>query len=285
MIFPECLGIRRLPVEVLEKIFSYVDDTDVISAAHASLLWNNVCQRIARKRCGEKVPQDILTEMMSEQEWGAVDWVELWRCWVTSSVSPAQSETCRLVPRLLRLPRQVSTSVTDGNFVFAGSEDGTLELRDIYRDNFLARTNIQDGKVHSISLVKSFNIVLVAGDTRLHFLRVCVRTQTWTELRTDFILHLGPNKNVSVFGPRFSASNTERFINVYEIFYVGQAVRTSLICEIDQVRRDDNRIKIMIVMIIIGSTELGPVEVMAGEDHRHEQQGGDPGLQSPGSLR
>ena len=107
---------------------------------------------------------------------------------------------------------------------------------DINQDNFVVRTNISDGKVHSISLVKSFNVVLVAGDTRLHFLRVCVRTQTWTELRSDFILNLGPNKHVSVFGPRFSASNTERFINVYEIFYVGQTVRTSLLCEIDQVR-------------------------------------------------
>ena len=71
MIIPESQGIRRLPVEVLEEIFSYVDDTDVISAAYASLQWNNVCQRIARKRCGQKVPQDILTEMMSEQEWAA----------------------------------------------------------------------------------------------------------------------------------------------------------------------------------------------------------------------
>ena len=235
MIIPESQGIRRLPVEVLEEIFSYVDDTDVISAAYASLQWNNVCQRIARKRCGQKVPQDILTEMMSEQEWGAVDWVELWRCWVTSSLSTAHTDTCRLVPRLLKLPSQVTTTIIDGNFVFAGGEDGTLELRDINQDNFVVRTNISDGKVHSISLVKSFNVVLVAGDTRLHFLRVCVRTQTWTELRSDFILNLGPNKHVSVFGPRFSASNTERFINVYEIFYVGQTVRTSLLCEIDQV--------------------------------------------------
>ena len=231
----ESLGIQRLPVEVLEQIFNYVDDTDVISAAYASLQWNNVCQRIARKRCGEKIPQDILTEILSEQEWGVVDWVELWKCWVTSSVRTVQSDSSHLVPRLLKLPSQLTTTVIDGNFVFAGGDDGSLELRDIKQDNFVARTNICDGKVHSISLIKSFNIVLVAGETRLHFFRVCVRSQSWTELRSDFILNLGPNKHLSVFGPRFSASNNERFINVYEIFYVGQTVRTSLICEIDQV--------------------------------------------------
>ena len=235
MIISECQGIRSLPVEVLEQVFSYVDDTDIVSAAYASLQWNSVCQRVARKRCGEKIPPDILTEILSEQEWGVVDWVELWRSWVSSSITTDQSSTSHLVPRLLKLPSQLTTTVIDGNFVFAGGEDGTLELRDINQDNFVARTNICDGKVHSISLIKSFNIVLVAGDTRLHFLRVCVRTHSWTELRSDFVLHLGPNKHLSVFGPRFSASNTDRLINVYEIFYVGEIVRTSLICEIDQV--------------------------------------------------
>ena len=235
MLISESQGIRGLPVEVLEQIFSYVEDTDIVSAAYASLQWNNVCQRVARKRCGEKIPQDILTEILSEQEWGVVDWVDLWRCWVTSSVTSSPHLTSHLVPRLLKLPSQLTTTVIDGNFVFAGGEDGTLELRDINRDNFVVRTNICDGKVHSISLIKSFNIVLVAGETRLHFLRVSVRSQTWTELRSDFILKLGPNKHLSVFGPRFSASNSERLINVYEIFYVGEIVRTSLICEIDQV--------------------------------------------------
>ena len=107
MIITESQGIRRLPVEVLEKIFSYVEDIDVISAAYASLQWNNVCQRIARKRCGKKIPQDILTEILSEQEWGVVDWVELWKCWITSSLSTAHPDTSRLVPRLLKLPNQV----------------------------------------------------------------------------------------------------------------------------------------------------------------------------------
>lgn len=50
-------GVLKLPVEVLEEIFSYVDDHDVINAAHANVQWNNVCQRIARKRCADKIPQ------------------------------------------------------------------------------------------------------------------------------------------------------------------------------------------------------------------------------------
>ena len=51
------IGVMKLPVEVLEEIFSYVDDHDVINAAYASLQWNTVCQRIARNRCATKIPQ------------------------------------------------------------------------------------------------------------------------------------------------------------------------------------------------------------------------------------
>ena len=113
MIISECQGIRSLPVEVLEQVFSYVDDTDIVSAAYASLQWNSVCQRVARKRCGEKIPPDILTEILSEQEWGVVDWVEVWRCWVSSSLDttdPRVTGDCPgpgHVTRLVTLPTQV----------------------------------------------------------------------------------------------------------------------------------------------------------------------------------
>ena len=50
-------GVMRLPAEVLEEVLSYVDDHDVINAANSSIQFNNVCQRIARKRCALKIPQ------------------------------------------------------------------------------------------------------------------------------------------------------------------------------------------------------------------------------------
>ena len=50
-------GVMRLPAEVLEEVLSYVDDHDVINAANSSIQFNNVCQRIARKRCAMKIPQ------------------------------------------------------------------------------------------------------------------------------------------------------------------------------------------------------------------------------------
>ena len=103
-------GVMRLPAEVLEEVLSYVDDHDVINAANSSIQFNNVCQRIARKRCALKIPQvgpfypydyclsikhdnmqDILTEILSEQEWGVVDWVEVWKCWVSSSLDTCHS--------------------------------------------------------------------------------------------------------------------------------------------------------------------------------------------------
>ena len=34
---------------------------------------------------------------------------------------------------------------------------------------------------------------------------------------------------------RFSAADSQSIVNVFEIFYVGQIVRTSLICEVKQV--------------------------------------------------
>ena len=119
--------------------------------------------------------------------------------------------------------------------MYTGTEDGSLEVRDINRGNMVMRTNIQDGKVYSISLIKCFNILLVAGETSLHFYRPDLVTGRWTKLRSDFMMHLGGNKHLSVFGPRFCASDSDNVINVFEIFYVGQIVRTSLISEIKQV--------------------------------------------------
>ena len=59
MIIAECEAgaVTRLPAELLEQILGYVEDEDVINAAHASLQWNNVCQRVARRRCADKIPQ------------------------------------------------------------------------------------------------------------------------------------------------------------------------------------------------------------------------------------
>lgn len=119
--------------------------------------------------------------------------------------------------------------------MYTGTEDGSLEVRDINRGNMVMRTNIQDGKVYSISLIKCFNIVLVAGETNLHFYRPDLMAGRWTKLRSDFVLLLGSNKHLSVFGPRFCASDSANVVNVFEIFYVGQIVRTSLISEIKQV--------------------------------------------------
>jgi len=231
-------GVTALPAEVLEEIFSYVSDEDIINAANANLQWNSVCQRIARQRCAQKIPQDILTEILSEQEWGVVDWVEVWRCWVTCQL---HTDTCHSWPdaqqqytRIIKLPSQVTSTAIDGSLVYSGSDDGVLELRDINQENCVIRGNIQDGKVNSISLLKCFNIVLVAGESSLHFLRPDFVSRSWQRLRSDFMMTLGTNKHLSVFGPRFSAADSQSVVNVFEIFYVGQIVRTSLICAVKQ---------------------------------------------------
>ena len=226
-------GIQSLPVEVLEEIFNYVDDKDVICSAYVSLRWNDVCQRVARYRCAQKVPQDILTELLSEQEWGVVDWVEVWSCWVGSKIKMG-SEDITGNPKAVLLPREVSASVMDGSLVYSGNDEGMLEMRDISRKNFVIRTHINEGKIHSIGLVKSFHLVLVATENNLHFFMMNFVGQTWDKLQPDFNLDLGPNKHLSIFGPRFCASDDDKVIHVYEIFYVGQTVRTDRICEISQ---------------------------------------------------
>ena len=129
--FSSSSGVMRLPAEVLEEVLSYVDDHDVINAANCSIQFNNVCQRIARNRCALKIPQvrvflhlnlsiqlindilqDILTEILSEQEWGVVDWVEVWRCWVGSGLVTcyrawAEDTGPGHVTRSIPLPSQV----------------------------------------------------------------------------------------------------------------------------------------------------------------------------------
>jgi len=233
IIIEKDVGIHSLPVEVLEEIFNYVDDKDLISSACVCLRWNDVCQRVARYRCAHKVPQDILTELLSEQEWGVVDWVEVWSCWVGSKIKIG-SEDLTDTPMVVPLPQEVTASAIDGSFVYSGNDEGTLEVRDVSRKNAVIRTNINDGKIHSIGLVKSYGLVLVASDTNLHFFTVNFVGRTWDKLQPDFSLGLGPNKHLSIFGPRFCASDDDKVIHVYEIFYVGQTVRTDRICAISQ---------------------------------------------------
>ena len=137
-------GVMRLPAEVLEEVLSYVDDHDVINAANSSIQFNNVCQRIARKRCALKIPQvgpfkpydyllsiehdnmqDILTEILSEQEWGVVDWVEVWRCWVSSSLDTCHSAWSEdmgpgHVTRSIQLSSQVSNMTAHTYYYYSG---------------------------------------------------------------------------------------------------------------------------------------------------------------------
>ena len=227
-------GIHNLPVEILEEIFSHVGEKDLVALAYVSVRWNNICQRVARCRCAEKIPQDILTELLSEQEWGFVDWVEVWRDWVGSQIKAGVDYEETGCPRMVRLPQEVTATAIDGSFVYSGTDDGTLEVRDISRKNFVIRSRIDDGKVHSIGLVKSFDLVPVACETYLHFFSINFFARTWDKLHPDFSLILGQNKLVSVFGPRFCASDNEKTLHVYETFYVGQTVRTDKICEIKQ---------------------------------------------------
>ena len=76
-----------------------------------------MCQRVARCRCSENIPDDILTEILAQQvvirnieslvilelfekrtlstlsktttqAWGDVDWVAVWEAWVGSGLLP-----------------------------------------------------------------------------------------------------------------------------------------------------------------------------------------------------
>lgn len=179
--------------------------------------------------------QDILTEILSEQEWGVVDWVEVWRAWVSSSLDTDTADTWSVTSPSYSVPSPVVCTAVDGDMVYSGNDEGGIEVRNIELDNMVIRTNINDGKVYSISLIKCFNLVLVAGETSLHFFRPDLANRSLQPLRSDFIFHLGANKHLSVFGPRFCAADSRNVVNVFEIFYVGQIVRTSLICAVKQV--------------------------------------------------
>ena len=185
------------------------------------------------------IVKDILTEILSEQEWGVVDWVEVWRCWVGSALDTHDQVSWS--QNIVSVPSPVSCTAIDGNIVYSGNDDGGVEVRNIEQDNCVIRNNINDGKVYSICLIKCFNLVLIAGETNLHFYRADLATRTLTRVRSDFIFKLGANKHLSVFGPRFSAANDHNIVNVFEIFYVGQIVRTSLICAIKQVKTGRRR--------------------------------------------
>ena len=57
--------------------------------------------------------QDILTEILSEQSWGVVDWVDVWRCWVSSSLDSGTTldmVNTNQITRMVKLPSQVTYS-------------------------------------------------------------------------------------------------------------------------------------------------------------------------------
>ena len=69
--------------------------------------------------------QDILTEILSEQEWGVVDWVEVWRCWVSSSLDTCHSAWSEdmgpgHVTRSIQLSSQVSNMTAHPYYYYSG---------------------------------------------------------------------------------------------------------------------------------------------------------------------
>lgn len=223
--------IQLLPVEVLEKVFSYLGEADVVSVAAVSFQWAGICQRVARCRCSETIPDDILTEILSQQEWGVVDWVGVWAAWVGSCLPPQAVQKGQ--EQSLQYPRPFNHSVVEGDNVYTGDGEGHLEWRRVGTRSCI-RTTLGDGNVEHISLMPTFGLVVVSGETRLHFYYLDRRAGYWERLAADFQLSLGSNHHLSVFGPRFAFQDDDGFIRVLEIFYVGLSVRTSEVCRVRQ---------------------------------------------------
>lgn len=228
-------SIETLPIEVLEEVFSYLGDPDVVSVASVCLQWAGVCQRVARCRCSENIPDDILTEILSQQAWGVVDWVEVWKAWVGSGLLPEATpfQEKREDEQRLSYTQPFRHSVVDGDGVYTGDDQGGLEWRQMGNKTCI-RTHLDDGNVQKICLMPTFGLVMVVGETKLHFFYLDHESNYWERLSADFQLTVGSNHHLSVFGPRFCVADDEGFIRVLEIYYVGLSVRTSEVCRLRQ---------------------------------------------------
>ena len=59
-----------------------------------------------------------MTEILSEQEWGVVDWVEVWRGWVSCSLDTSEQTTCPgHVTRSIHLSSQVREDAWDDDIL------------------------------------------------------------------------------------------------------------------------------------------------------------------------
>ena len=66
-----------------------------------------------------------------------VDWVEVWRCWVSSSLDNDTHDTWSVSSPTYSVPSPVSCTAVDGDLVYSGNDEGGIEIRNIELDNIV----------------------------------------------------------------------------------------------------------------------------------------------------
>ena len=128
----------------------------------------------------------------------------------------------------------------DGGLVYIGDSQGRVECID-WLAKQCHRTQLDEGGVKDVVVVKCMGLVLVAADTNLHFLPSSSSTSStcWEELGHNCPpLVPGATRHVSVFGAQFCVPAEDQSLEVRVIEAVSghNRVVTSRVCRVGQTR-------------------------------------------------
>ena len=94
-----------------------------------------------------------------------------------------------------------STFTTSNNQLYIGQADGSLAHYDVLRPHFKEELNIEDGAVREVHIWTAESLLVVAGDTKIHFFQLenLERVQTGS-----VVLVAEDNRHISSFGAAIS---------------------------------------------------------------------------------
>jgi len=219
-------AVLCLPVEVLEHIISFLPPQSVLVTAQVCTQWHQVSRAVSRAWILANIPSDVFTEIAEELRIRPDSDIspftlEILNAWMESQISSeVTARKCELqAPKLgskflgtwgpHRHGHQLVSSLytVHGSRLYVGDAKGDLYLLDSRfpspaAERFCYTENIQDGSVQEVELWLHHDILVVSGDSKIHFFRM----SDLERITVKGDLAQGDNKHLSCFGSSLSFS-------------------------------------------------------------------------------